>query len=97
MITKEDIERINFLSRKSREQELSEAEKAEQLVLRRKYIDYIKSQVKVQLDSIEYVEDKHECGCGHDHKHEGHNCNCGHEHHHHHDHHHDHHHKHDKN
>lgn len=88
MITKEDIERINFLSKKSKEQELSEEEKVEQLALRRKYIDYIKSQVKVQLDSIEYVEDKHECesGCS---------CSCGHDHGHHHHHHH-HHHKHGK-
>ena len=85
MITKEDIDRINFLSKKSKEQELSEEEKVEQLALRRKYIDYIKSQVKVQLDSIEYVEDKHECGSGC-------SCSCGHDHGHHHDHHHHHHH-----
>ncbi|MDF2530732.1 MAG: hypothetical protein K0Q65_313 [Clostridia bacterium] len=87
MITKEDIDRINFLSRKSREEELSDEEKTEQQALRKKYIEYIKSQVRVQLDSIEYVEDKKDCdcGCGCDHDH-------GHEHHHHH-----HHHKHDKN
>ncbi len=30
MITKEDIDRINFLSRKSKEQDLSEEEKSEQ-------------------------------------------------------------------
>jgi uncharacterized protein YnzC (UPF0291/DUF896 family) len=82
MISKEDIDRINFLSRKSREQELSNDEKIEQQELRRRYIDYIKSQVKVQLDSIEYVEDKQDCDCG---------CSCGHDHGHHH------HHKHAKN
>jgi len=85
MITKEDIDRINFLSRKSREQELSNEEKAEQQVLRKKYIEYIKSQVKVQLDSIEYVEDKKDCDCGSC-------CDQDHDHGHHH-----HHHKHDKN
>ena len=69
MITKEDIERINYLSRKSREQELSDEEKIEQKDLRRKYIEYIKSQVKVQLESIEYVEDKHDCDHDHDHHH----------------------------
>lgn len=76
MITKEDIDRINFLSRKSREQELSEEEKIEQQTLRRKYIDYIKFQVKGQMDSIKFVED--ECGCGNPehHKHEKHECGC---------------------
>lgn len=62
MITKEDIERINFLSKKSREQALTDEEKAEQQVLRRKYIDYIKGQVKQQLENIEFVEDKCDCG-----------------------------------
>lgn len=85
MITKEDIERINFLSRKSKEQELSDEEKAEQQVLRKRYVEYIKSQLKVQLDSIEYVDDKKDCDCG---------SKCNHDHHHGHHHHH---HKHDKN
>lgn len=89
MITKENIERINFLSKKSKNEGLTEEEKVEQQELRRKYIDYIKSQVKVQLDSIEYVDEKHECGCGgdcsdkshhhhHEHHHHGKNCNCKH-------------------
>ena len=69
MITKEDIERINDLSRKSRELELNDEEKIEQQALRRKYIDYIKSQVKVQLESIEYVEDKHSHHHHHHHPH----------------------------
>ena len=89
MITKENIERINFLSKKSKNEGLTEPEKVEQQELRRKYIDYIKSQVKVQLDSIEYVDEKHECedgcNCGdkshhhhHEHHHHGKNCNCKH-------------------
>jgi uncharacterized protein YnzC (UPF0291/DUF896 family) len=80
MITKEDIERINYLSRKSKEQELSDEEKVEQQDLRRRYVEYIKSQLRVQLDSIEYVDDKKDCDCG---------CGSDHDHHHHH-------HKHDK-
>ena len=86
MITKEDIDRINHLSKKSKEQELSDEEKIEQKDLRKRYVDYIKAQLKVQLDSIEYVDDKKssDCSCGHDHGHD-------HEHKHHH------HHKHDKN
>lgn len=85
MITKEDIDRINYLSRKSKEQELSDEEKLEQQGLRKRYVEYIKSQLKVQLDSIEYVDDKQDCNCG---------CDSGHDHDHHHDHHH--HDKHDK-
>lgn len=75
MITKEDIDRINFLSRKSKEQELTEEEKSEQQALRRKYIDYIKAQVKDQLNNIEFVDDKCE------------DANCKNPHHHHHHHH----------
>lgn len=74
MITKEDIDRINFLSRKSREQALTDEEKSEQQALRRKYIEYIKAQVRVELDNIEYVD--HECDCcsdsEHSHKHHKH-------------------------
>lgn len=74
MVTKEMIDRINELSRKSKTEGLTDAEKVEQQQLRRVYIDYIKGQVKVQLDSIEYVEDQCDCGgkCGHDHKHHHH-------------------------
>ena len=79
MITKEKIDRINELSRKSKCECLTEEEKAEQAGLRREYIDFIKGQVKQQLDSIEYVEDQEEkskhsencsCGCHHEHHHE---------------------------
>ena len=63
MITKEMIDRINFLSRKSREESLSEEEKQEQAELRRKYIEHIKGQVRQQLESIEIV-DKDDCSCG---------------------------------
>lgn len=80
MMTKEKIDRINFLSKKSKEEGLSEEEKAEQLMLRREYIDFIKKQVKDQLECIEIVDDKpHECSCGHKHQH-----HHGHDHHHHH-------------
>ncbi len=58
MITKEMIDRINFLSKKSKNEGLTENEKLEQQELRRKYIDCIKGQVRQQLDSIKYVEDE---------------------------------------
>jgi len=70
MITKEDIDRINFLARKSKTSELTQEEKEEQQRLRRKYIDWIKLQVRTQLDSIKIVDSD-----GHDHKH-GHDCGC---------------------
>jgi uncharacterized protein YnzC (UPF0291/DUF896 family) len=72
MITKEMIDRINLLSQKSKQEGLTEVEKQEQQVLRGKYIEYVKGQVRHQLDSIEFVEDKHNCG----HEHHGRNCGC---------------------
>ncbi len=71
MITREMIDRINLLSQKSKQEGLNEEEKLEQQDLRKKYIEYIKGQVRHQLDSIEFIEDKHECG------HEHHDCDCG--------------------
>lgn len=71
MITKEMIDRINYLARKSKQEGLDENEKLEQQELRKKYVEYIKGQVKAQLDSIKFVEDGHSCG------HEHYNCNCG--------------------
>ena len=51
MITEEKIARINALARKSRTEEgLTEAEKAEQAVLRREYVDAVKESLQGQLD-----------------------------------------------
>lgn len=60
MITKEKIQRINELSRKSKKDGLSEKEKEEQQILRREYIDSFKANLKSQLDQIEIVEAKEE-------------------------------------
>lgn len=70
-MTKEMIDRINFLAKKCKQEGLTEEEKCEQQVLRAKYIEYIKGQVRHQLDSIKFVGEEHDCG------HEHHNCNCG--------------------
>ena len=54
MISREMIDRINELSKKSREAGLTEEEKQEQQELRSKYIEYIKRQVSInwiQLNS----------------------------------------------
>ncbi|NLD11393.1 MAG: DUF896 domain-containing protein [Clostridiales bacterium] len=55
-MTKEKINRINQLSRKSKTSGLTEDEKAEQQLLRREYIDSFKANLKAQLDQIEIVE-----------------------------------------
>ena len=46
---------INTLAKKQRTLGLTETEKKEQARLRRIYLDYIKGQVKSQLDSIRVV------------------------------------------
>ncbi len=57
MITQEKINRINELARKAKTPEgLTEAEKNEQQMLRREYIDSFKANLRSQLDQIEIVE-----------------------------------------
>jgi uncharacterized protein YnzC (UPF0291/DUF896 family) len=74
MITREMIDRINQLSQKSKKDGLTEEEKLEQQELRKKYIEYIKGQVRNQLDSIKFVEDEQDCG--HEHHDCGDGCKC---------------------
>lgn len=66
MITPEMIARINELARKKREGVITEEELAEQTVLRRLYIDHIKSQVRDQLEAVS--PHPKGCDCKH-HKH----------------------------
>lgn len=57
-MTKEQIDRINQLARKSKSPEgLTEAEREEQAVLRRAYIDAVLGNLKGQLDHT-YVMDE---------------------------------------
>ena len=57
-MTQEKINRINELARKSKtEQGLTQAEKEEQAVLRREYIDSYKASLIGQLDNT-YIVDK---------------------------------------
>ena len=51
-----DIDRINFLAKKQREEGLTEEEKAEQAKLRRAYIDRVVGNLKSQLDNPYVVE-----------------------------------------
>ena len=56
-MTKEKIDRINELARKSRTVEgLTEAEKAEQAALRQEYRDGVKANLEGQLQNIEVVD-----------------------------------------
>jgi uncharacterized protein YnzC (UPF0291/DUF896 family) len=85
MVTKEQIERINELAKKQKENMLSDEEKKEQEKLRRLYVDSFKENLKAQLKNIkivspeEYEKSKKEnkCTCGHDHNHDhAHGCDC---------------------
>lgn len=56
-MTKEKIDRINELARKSRTAEgLTETEKAEQAALRQEYRDGVKANLEGQLKNIEVVD-----------------------------------------
>ena len=55
-MTQEKIGRINFLARKQKSEGLSEAEKQEQYVLRREYIESFKKSLVSQLENTYIVE-----------------------------------------
>lgn len=56
MISKEKIARINSLAKKSKIEELSAEEKSEQSRLRAEYIAAFRSNLKSQLQNIEFVD-----------------------------------------
>ncbi len=59
MVTQEQIDRINELSRKSKtEQGLTPEEKEEQQILRRAYIDSFKASLVANLENT-YIVDEH--------------------------------------
>ena len=51
-----EIQRINFLAKKAREQGLTEEEKKEQAALRRAYVDSVVGDLKNQLDNTYILE-----------------------------------------
>lgn len=51
-----DIERLNYLAKKSRTEGLTDEEKAEQQAIRREYIDSVKASLKAQLDNTYIVD-----------------------------------------
>ena len=52
------IKRINELYKKSKEERLNEKEKEEQQILRRRYIDSVKSNFRAQLETVELKKRK---------------------------------------
>lgn len=58
MVTKEQINRINELARKSKSAGLTDDEKAEQAKLRRLYIDSFKESLVGQLENTYIVDEK---------------------------------------
>lgn len=50
------IERINELYRKSKAEGLTEAEKKEQKILRREYLEAVKGNLRAQLNNIDIEE-----------------------------------------
>ncbi len=56
MLSQEKIERINYLAKKAKIEDLSEEEKLEQKHLREAYLKNLRASVKNQLDSIEIVD-----------------------------------------
>ena len=55
-MTKEKIDRINELARKSREEGLTDEEKREQTELRYEYRSSVMANLKAQLDNIEIID-----------------------------------------
>lgn len=62
MLSKEKMERINELARKSKAEGLTEDEKAEQKVLRDEYLSVFRKGFRQRLENLEikYVEDLEE-------------------------------------
>ena len=57
-MTQEKMNRISELSRKSRAEGLTDAEKAEQKALREEYLSDIRRNFRATLENVEFVDDK---------------------------------------
>lgn len=58
MLSKEKLNRINYLARKSKIEGLTEEEKKEQKTLREEYLKIFRENFRRQLNSIKFVEEK---------------------------------------
>lgn len=57
MLSKEKIDRINHLARKSKGEGLTDTEKSEQDSLRKEYIEKFREHFKGHLNRVKFVED----------------------------------------
>ncbi len=57
-MTQEKMNKISELSRKSRSEGLTDAEKAEQRALREEYLADIRKNFRATLENVEFVDDK---------------------------------------
>ncbi|MGM0378266.1 MAG: DUF896 domain-containing protein [Bacillota bacterium] len=58
LLDKEEINRINFLAKKSKKDGLNDKEKEEQKKLRKKYLKSFRKSFKKRLDNVKVVKDK---------------------------------------
>ncbi|WP_164219601.1 DUF896 domain-containing protein [Virgibacillus sp. YIM 98842] len=58
MLSKDEIERINYLARKAKETGLTEKEKKEQKELREAYLKNVRSSFKNQFKTMKVVDPK---------------------------------------
>ncbi len=58
MLSKEKLDRINELAKKSKSEGLNEEEKAEQHALRQEYLTVFRSNFRQTLDSITIVDEE---------------------------------------
>lgn len=58
MLSKDKIDRINELAKKSKEEGLTDAEKAEQHTLRQEYLAVFRSNFRQTLDNITIVDEE---------------------------------------
>lgn len=56
MLTKEKIERLNFLANKAKKGGLSEEEKVEQKKLREEYLVNFRNHFRKRLEGIEFID-----------------------------------------
>lgn len=58
MLSKEKLDRINFLANKAKKEGLTEKEKAEQSKLRYEYLQNFREYFKARLDNIDFVDEE---------------------------------------
>ncbi len=56
MLTKEKIDRLNFLAKKAKKEALTEKEKIEQKNLREEYLANFRAHFRKRLENIEFVD-----------------------------------------